>query len=251
MTRGVFVAVLFALLTARTASAQWVINDPSNIAQHGIIASTMQMIVDVSTAIQTSLRRMGRSLWLFEDLSRYHADDQPLWRTRRVEIALPATVSFMDALNAGDAEGSGIDQALVTRLAMDSASDVPIAMRNDLATLDMADSALKSAIDTTGRIRGNRKAELNAMMAQVAHLNNSSTSATGVLEKLSGSAVIHAHQNRTRMELAGSIVELQLVESERDRQAENDALRRRLGSLDAPADQMAGADADLRNWRQP
>lgn len=319
----VFAVVLAALLTARNASAQFEIQDPANIAQHGIIASTMQVIGEVSKLIEDSLHRMGQSLWLLEDLGRYQAANQPLWRTYQVGTASPPAVAFMDALNGPtprvtppssggggtpadwsdqelrdriaaelhrvhstddpdywfttiraasvgadwdywvgrietgdgvdgdpDTPSSSPDAALVKRLAIPSGLTVSDSLRYDLATLDFADSALRTAIDATGRIRGNRMAELNAIAAEVAHLHNSSTSATAVLEKVAGSKMIQAHQKRTRMELASSIVELQLVESERYRQAENDALRRRLGSLDTPSDQMAGADADFQ-WRQP
>lgn len=245
--RRVLLAAALALALPSTARAQFEVTDPASIVQHGIIATITKTIVDVSTEMSASLRRMGRSLRLFEDLSQYHSPDQPLWRTRQIDPAQTVqAVAFMDALNAG----GPINNALVIRLQPDSESDISPDLRVSLATLDMADSALANAVDMTGKIRGNRRAELNAIAAQVEHLNTDG-SATSVLEKISGSGVIRAHQARTRMELSSSLVEFQMVENKRARDAENTALRRRLAAMQVPPNMMDGADEDLANWRQP
>ena len=119
------------------------------------------------------VRQMAKRLSAVTSLAKYAAPDAPLWRTRRIDDALAASDAFMDALNGGDQAGRGYAAVARSRVPVGSAfaefgeEDVVAenALRAALATIDIADSVIIAGTDQTGRIRGNRRSEVNTIAA--------------------------------------------------------------------------------------
>jgi hypothetical protein len=246
--RSLTLALILTVALTRTAGAQLLVTDPIHTGKLITIGQIQKAAESVIAFIDDETRRFGRPFSLFEDLRRYVSPDAPLWRTRRVDPALPQTVAFMDAVNGGDTAGVLTDQALVPRtLPM---ADVSTDLRVDLATLDLADSALHSAIETTGQIRGRRREELNAITAAVDHLVGNG-SVEKALDKISGDAVIRAQQQSTRLALTSSTLDLLLVRGKRMRDGQAEHLMLSASALQEAPNMVAGSGAAIASWRQP
>ena len=91
-----------------------------------------------------------------------------------------------------------------------------------LATINVADATAISATNDTGHVRYNGRREQAAIDELDADVRDPSQeqSATAVIEKLSGSALIAARQRQARAELLVGIVEQLLVDSKRSRDTE-------------------------------
>ena len=107
------------------------------------------------------------------------------------------------------------------------------ALRAALATLDIADSVIMAGTDQTGRIRGNRRSEVNTIAALESDVidGNQEQSTSAVLDKISAASLIRARQQETRMELLTALTEQLLVDSKRDRDTEAAAMNMQLGRL--------------------
>ena len=131
------------------------------------------------------------------------------------------------------------------------------ALLSQLATLDLADSAIISATHDTGQLRYNGRRELAAIEALERDVTNGSLeqSTTAVLDKISGAGLIGARQRQARIQLLDGIVEQLLVEGKRARDTEAAAMNMQLVAWRdrAAANQafVAGAGDALRTWRQP
>ena len=131
------------------------------------------------------------------------------------------------------------------------------ALRAALATLDIADSVIMAGIDQTGRIRGNRRSEVNTIAALESDVidGNQEQSTSAVLDKISAASLIRARQQETRMELLTALTEQLLVDSKRDRDTEAAAMNMQLGRLirgrAVTASLLTGSADDFRSWRQP
>jgi hypothetical protein len=144
----------------------------------------------------------------------------------------------------------------LTQLAV-LAPNADAAIVAELATLDAADSTMIAGTDQTGLLRYNGRQELAAIDAlEDDALDPSATqSATAVLDKISGAALIRARQQQARVQFLAAIVEQLLVDNKRSRDTEAATMnmqleRLRWGSA-ANASVVAGAAATLRAWRQP
>jgi len=131
------------------------------------------------------------------------------------------------------------------------------ALRAALATLDIADSVIMAGIDQTGRIRGNRRSEVNTIAALESDVidGNQEQSTSAVLDTISAASLIRARQQETRMELLTALTEQLLVDSKRDRDTEAAAMNMQLSRLNrgraVAASLLAGSAGDFRSWRQP
>jgi hypothetical protein len=157
----------------------------------------------------------------------------------------------MVALNTGgSATPALIGEALVTRVSVDPDLAIGPDLGYDLATLDLEDSALLRAIDQTGTIRGRRREELGALTAAVDHLvSNGSTEK--ILDKISGGAAIRAQQQQTRLGLLTSALDLLMVRTKRQRDAQAQAVLLNPVLVVEPRNDAAGTSAALSSWRQP
>lgn len=247
--RRLRIGVLVVVLTSMSSHAwAFVVFDPLAFAQNTFIASTAKMLASTSTLIDDQIRRAARRFWIFVDARKYQLLGQPLWRTRRVDPALPQTVAFMDAVNGGDSAGTLVDQALVPR---DAVTGLPMtaALNETLASLDMLDSAIKEAIDQVGRIRGNRKAMLQGVAALETDTLATVDSTTHVADVIAAGTLLGARQGQERAEILTVLNDLLLSETKQQRDVH--ALDVRMRMERRTVDVADGATTDLTTWRMP
>jgi hypothetical protein len=259
-------AIITAVLLTLSASAgAVVVFDPLNTLEHSFLNGWRESIGAVLTQQLDRVRQMAKRLSAFTSLAKYVAPDAPLWRTRRIDDALAASDAFMDALNGGDRTGLGYAAVARSRVPVGSALAefgeenvvAENALRASLATLDIADSVIIAGTDQTGRIRGNRRSEVDTIAALEGDVSNGDQeqSATAVLDKMSAASLIRARQQDTRMELLTALTEQLLVDSKRDRDTDAAAMNMQLGRLNrgrsVAASLLAGSADDFRSWRQP
>ena len=254
-----------ALCTLSVSAGAFEVYDPLNTLEHSFLNSWRESIGSVLTQQLDRVRQMARRLSVVTSLAKYVAPDAPLWRTRRIDDALAASDAFMDALNGGDETGRAFAAVARSRAPVGSAfaqfdeENVAAenALRAALATIDIADSVIMAGTDQTGRIRGNRRSEVNTIAALESDVSDPNTeqSATAVLEKISAANLIRARQQETRMQLLTALTEQLLVDSKRDRDTETAAMNMQLNRLTrgraVGASLLAGSAADFRSWRQP
>lgn len=251
--RTVRVACVLGVLAvglAATARAQLVITDPTNTLKLGTIGDIEKSILRVVKDIGDMTRRFGRSFAVFEDLSRYLSPDAPKWRTRRLDPASPMHDAFMQAMNNGAPAGALVDEALTPRSPVPAGADIPPELLIDLATLDLADEALKHSITSTGTIRGLRHDEGDAVVALESDLVREG-SVTKSLDLISAAAVLRGHQQSLETDLESSALDLQLVKGKRVRDALAQALMMRTSNMELVPNIGAGWGAEITAWRQP
>ena len=259
-------AIITAVLCTISVSAgAVVVFDPVNTLEHSFLNGWRASIGAVLTQQLDRVRQMAKRLSAVTSLTKYAAPGAPLWRTRRIDDALAASDSFMDALNGGDQTGRGYAAVARSRVPVGSVFAefgeesfvAENALRAALATLDIADSVIMAGIDQTGRIRGNRRSEVNTIAALEIDVidGNQEQSTSAVLDKISAASLIRARQQETRMELLTALTEQLLVDSKRDRDTEAAAMNMQLGRLNrgraVAASLLAGSAGDFRSWRQP
>ena len=124
-------------------------------------------------------------------------------------------------------------------------------------SIALADATAISATNDAGRVRYNGRRELRAISRLESDVIDPSEeqSATAVLEKLSGAALISTRQRQARAELLVGIVEQLLVDSKRARDTEASVMNMQLSTWrDGRAANdafVAGTGDALRTWRQP
>ena len=260
--RTITIVTLSALCMGLSSAWALVVTDPGITARNAVTAVLKSRVLETLTEQHRRLRRMARRLSAHTNLDKYSLPDPPRWRTHGGDDFL-YTQHFNAALIFGDASGDAY--VWVTRQVA-SAHDAlnrldPAARRAvlaQLATVDVADASAIAAIHQTGRLRFNgRKQELPAIEALEADVIDPSTeqSATAVLDKISGAALLETRQKQARLQLLTAIVEQILVENKRARDTEAAILNMQLGRLRGQPDEgggfLWGAAIDLRRWRQP
>jgi hypothetical protein len=249
--------------TLSSASAL-VVTDPLTTARNAVTAVLKSQIVDTLVEQHRRLRRMARRLSAHTNLDKYALPDPPKWRTHGSDD-FQFSQAYNDALIFGDSEGAaylGISRSLVA--ADDAMGRLSPAARDalmaQLATLHLTDATVIAGTHQTGQLRFNgRKFELQAIEALEANVIDPSQeqSATAVLDKISGAALIGTRQKQARLQLLTGIVEQLLVESKRARDTESVALNMQLNRLrfadwgEGGGSMLAGASHHLRTWRQP
>ena len=263
LRRTLILAVV--LCTLSVSAGAFEVFDPINTLEHSFLNGWRASIGSVLTQQLDRVRQMAKRLSAVTSLAKYAAPDAPLWRTRRIDGALAASDAFMDALNSGNQTGRGYTAVARSRVPVGSAfaefdEDNVVAenaLRAALATLDIADSVIIAGTDQTGRIRGNRRSEVNTIAALESDVidGDQEQSTSAVLDKVSAASLIRARQQQTRMELLTALTEQLLVDSKRDRDTEVAAMNMQLGRLNrgraVAASLLAGSANDFRSWRQP
>src|SRR5690606_13573876 len=108
-----------------------------------------------------------------------------------------------------------------------------------------------------GRVRFNGRRELASINALERHVTDPSLeqSATAVLDKISGAALVAARQRQARVQLLAGVVEQLVIDTKRMRDADASAMNMQLVTWrDARAANeafVAGSGDALRMWRQP
>jgi hypothetical protein len=257
--------VALVLVACMVAQAQIVVHDPAVTARNAVTALVKEYLVNVQREERRQLRRMARRLSVFTNLDKYRLPEPPRWRIHLFEDAEAVLFArdYHAALNYGDASGNaylGVTVPLVdARTVFDEEVDVA-ALRDfaaRLATINVADATAISATNDAGHVRYNGRREQDAIAQLESDVIDPSQeqSATAVLEKLSGAALIGTRQRQARAELLVGIVEQLLVDSKRARDTEASSMNMQLATWrtgGAANDAFVRGSGDaLRTWRQP
>ena len=262
MRRSCVTAVILVML-AGTGHAQVVVRDSSVTIRNAITAVLKEYLLEVQMAQHSQLRRMAQRLSFFTPLGKYSAPGAPRWRRHPGEDGEGDMLSSLlqSALDFGDADG-GSYSSLVHSVMSDPAAlaAVPVGARGvverQLATIDLTDAVSVATIHDSGRLRFAGRAEFNAIDALDADVTNGSLeqSATAVLDKISGAALIAARQRQARSVLLIGLVEQLAVDTKRERDTHAAALNMQLSQWvnpAAPGAAFSGTGDALRTWRQP
>jgi hypothetical protein len=262
MRRHILVLIVLMALPA-SAGAQLVVYDPAVTLQNTITAALKEYLIELQRQQHSELRRMAHRLSNFTSLRKYALNDVPLWRTHEVEgPTFLFSFDYNGALNFGDASGASF---LAVSHAVENAASAlgrlsPAAGRellSRLATIDVSGSAAIAATHDTGRLRYNGRREFAAIegLQRDATDDSLEQSATAVLDKISGAALIGGRQRQARIQLLSGMVEQLLMESKRARDTETGVMNMQLVAWRdrAAANQafVAGTGDALRSWRQP
>jgi hypothetical protein len=253
MKKRQMVATVLSLsvVAGRPAEAQWLVHDPAHFTKALAISATAQQILDTIDDTLLLMKRWARRLAVLGAVpDRYVPQDVPRWRTWRQDHPTPEALGFMEALNAGVRPGGAVAVSPV-RPQPDSQLPLPESVKTGLALLDVADSVLVAGADQTGRIRGGRRSEVEALLALghvVADVTGSTTARVAVL---SAGAMIGRRQDQSKLGLTTSIVEQLIVEAMNKRQVELAAMHMRQTGLEPGLNILDGSAGALRSWRQP
>ncbi|HEX7795061.1 MAG TPA: hypothetical protein VF456_11950, partial [Vicinamibacterales bacterium] len=204
-----------------------VVYDAAVTAKNTITAGIEKQLVDLQTEQRRLFRRLARRLSDVASLTKYAVPDPPRWRTHGGDYLYANP--YNDALISGDPAGAAYTRLTEQVLAADNLltgldAEARRTITARLATIDAADAASIAATNDTGELRFNgRKREMPA----VDFLENqvidpsSEQSATAVLDKISGAALIGARQRQARAQLLTGVVEELLIENKRSRDTES------------------------------
>jgi hypothetical protein len=236
LRRPLALAAGLVALSATSAAAQLIVNDPLIMVQTKIIAATRNEVYDLQVEHASVARRMARGIATFLDKSLWIADGFPLWRTRYTDPPLAAgSLVWFNAINGGDATGIGY-RAVTNILRHPDQAMTVIGfagaewLRRELATIDLADSTGIAGAHQTGMIRGLRKTELDALLQLEEHVRNPNLSTGAVAEVLAGAQLLRTRQNEREIGITRSIAEQLLVDSKRERDAQVTLLNMRIAS---------------------
>jgi hypothetical protein len=263
--RAVPLSLLLVVLADWPARGQFVVTDPAVTLRNSISAALQEYVFNTQRDQRQQVRRMARRLGEFTNLGKYRVTDVPRWRHHNV-VDADAVLFARDyhaALNYGDSSGAGHIGVSVPVIDVRSISDEGVslaavrALAARLATIELADATAIAAINGAGRVRYNGRFDIRAIDALEAHVIDPSLeqSATAVLDKISGAALIGAKQRQARAQMLSGLVEQLLVETKRARDTDAAAINMQLTTWrDAKAANDAfvtGTGDALRTWRQP
>lgn len=261
--RCILLIAVGVVVLGGTGHAQIVVHDTSVTIRNAITAVLKEYLLEVQSAQYSQLRRMAQRLSMFTHLGKYSAPDAPRWRRHPGEDGEGEMISSLlqSALDFGDAEGGSYRNLIHSVIADPAAlAALPTAARNvierQLATIDLADAVSVATIHNSGRLRFAGRAELNAIEALDADVTDGSLeqSATAVLDKISGAALIAARQRQARSDLLIGLVEQLAVDTKRERDTHAAALNMQLAqwaNAKAAAVAFSGTGDALKTWRQP
>jgi len=257
MTRSAAILAVVVLL-ASPARAQFIVIDPSNLAQAVLIAErTIQEYATLVTQYQTILR-MAQGLGLGA-LARYRipvigitSHDPGRWL-----YGAP----WLQGLNTGDPQGALYEHTTRTLDKPDTLlTDLPAATRQAIedayATIEITDSVAEIAGNQVALIRGYSSELQNATQALETDVLNSQTQEmTALLDKIAAGELLGRRQDMAGNQLLSHALEQLLAHSKRLRDTDAATMNMRLlGLRDGPAAGAAlttGLADDLRAWRQP
>ena len=261
--RRILLIVLGVVALSSTGHAQIVVHDTSVTIRNAITAVLKEYLLEVQIAEHSQLRRMAQRLSMFTHLGKFSAPDAPRWRRHPGEDdeGEMISASLQSALDFGDADGAGYRSVVHGVIEAPAVlAGLPVNARNiverQLASVDLADAVSVATIHNSGRLRFAGRAELRAIEALDADVTDGSLeqSATAVLDKISGAALIAARQRQARTELLIGLVEQLAVDTKRERDTHVAALNMQLSqwaNSTAAAGAFAGTGNALRTWRQP
>ena len=258
MTKRVFGLALIVVAIAAPARAQLVVIDPGNLVQTTLIAErTLREYQTLWEQYQTIVR-MAQGLG---NMERYRLPSVPL--TRHDPSRWLYGAPWLEGLNGGDPRGLLYRQTtrpLVQPGALLDSLPTPArrAVENAYATIEITDAVAQIAGNQVALVRG-YSGPLQQATASLQDdvLNPASRyhEMTAILDKVAAGELLARRQDNAANQLLSHVLEQLLVRGKRLRDTEAATMNMRLGSLrdgrQASANLIAGAAADLRNWRQP
>ena len=259
MYRALLALGISVVLPAQ-AFGQISVYDPAVTIRNSVTAAVKELVVATQTQQHSQLRRMAQRLSLHTLLTKYALPDAPRWRTHGTDFLFGQ--GFLDALTYGDPGGAAyLAVSHPVLRADDVLQRLSAAARRDinarLSTIEASDSVAMAAAHDSGRLRFNGRRELSAIEGLEAHVIDPSNeqSATAVLDKISGAALIAARQRQARVQLLAGVVEQLLIDTKRARDADVTAMNMQLvnwrDGRAVNAAFVAGSGEALRTWRQP
>ena len=249
------------LAMSAPVTGQIAVRDPAVTAQNAAIAAVKNLLLNGERDQHAQLRRMARRLSLLTSLLKYRIDNPPRWRTHGGDFLFAGP--YNGALIFGDPAGAAylaVSHPVVSAFPPEQrlTEGARRSLRARLATIDATDASVMAATHDTGQLRFNgRTQELPAIQALEAHVIDPSAeqSATAVLDKMSGAALIGARQRQARVQLMVAVVEQLLTDTKRARDTDAAVMNMQLVTWrDGQAANrafIAGAGDALRVWRQP
>lgn len=253
-TRFFVITLIVVALLSNAVSAQFVVHDPTNYAQ--ALARYAQLVQQYRHFVAQA-RRLPDLL-----AARYRVPT-PRWRVHDLGDSYAYARAILTALNRGDSSGNGYSTSVdpLSNLADVLPllpPDLQRRLTNTYATIQLADSVARYAIDQTGRIRDNG----GAVLAAVLNMENDATSVSddlhtqiAVLNKINGANVLGLRIGEMGNQLQMHVLEQLLVQNKRARDAEAVMMNARLfhwryGSEYGRAVFARTASA-MDTWRQP
>jgi hypothetical protein len=230
-------AVALTLLLATPVAAQWVVFDPVNYAS--AIERLIQLQLQYTQLIETYQQiraeydhfvRMAQQLSA-GTVARYRSAP-PIWRTLFIGDRYGTLTDWARAVNTGDLVGAGYQRA--TQLLGDygmGASRLPAAewarIRTRYGTVELLDASTQQGLETIGQLRGRASAVTAATQAleddSLSRADGDNT-LIAVLNKINAAGVLSVRASHATNQLLLSLLESQLVDATRRREAEVGAI---------------------------
>jgi hypothetical protein len=255
MTRRSLVASLLLVISAvvpRSASAQWVVYDPTNYAE---AVATLQQLVQQYQLLVQQARQLPVNL-----AARYRVPTLP-WSSHNT-IATYAQ-PLLQALNQGDPTG-GLYAQMVDPLTPVQAilAQMPASLHARLgttyATIELADRLARTAVNQSGAIRthaGNVQRTIQALEDDAVSADPRFHSQVALLNKINGTHVLGLRIAEQTSQSVVTVVEQLLIANKRQRDAETKHMNAQLHQWQWGAaygqDLFRLTAQGLDSWRQP
>ena len=245
-----------------------VVYDPSNYAQAlERLAQLQRQYAQLVKTYEMVRNQYDHMVWMSQRVPvnmsvRYRARATP-WRNAVSDNALGSSDGWINGVNSGANVAGGYLQATQKLAAYGQAlgavpSEHLDRLKADYATVELTDSANLYGIETVGRLRANAQAVQTAILG----LEDDSLSPDpvmnteiAVLNKINAAGVIALRSAQDTNQLLVSLLERELVEAKRTRDAEARALNGHIAFMRdgkaAMAAQAANASEAMRAWRMP
>lgn len=255
----VAVVSMAVALAARTACAQFIVNDPANTAQ--AIALVQKTIDEYQTLVQQyqTIVRMSQSL---QNMARYKTVPIPF--SSHDPSRFPYGAPWLTALNSGDARGDLYTQIARTAVRPDPTSlarlppDARRAVEDAYATIEITDSIAQRGAQQVALVRGyggNLQSVVqlleNDILSPVSDLHQ----LTAILDKVAAAELVGRRQDTASNQLLSHALEQLLAQAKRRRDTEVATMNMRLVAIqrgrDVGRSYIEGSADAFRTWRQP
>jgi hypothetical protein len=212
------------------------------------------------------LKTMANRLSTVASLANYAIamDDTPEWRIHDWFTGFNLySNDFQSALTYGDPSGAGYDSVSLPRARAGETAlgrlspDAANYLRQELATLEIADSVIIRGTNETGRQRFNGREEARTIdeLQRAVTDDDDEQSVTAVMDKISAAGLMEAQDKQARIQLQAAALEQLTVDNMRDRNSDTMQMNMTLNQLrDGRRIGQAlvqGSENTLRTWRQP
>jgi hypothetical protein len=233
-----------------------------NIAINALKKEINDKLGDQGALLKTMANRLSK----VASLANYAIamDDTPEWRIHDWFTGFNLySNDFQSALTYGDPSGAGYEsvslpraragESALGRLAPEAANY----LRQELATLEIADSVIIRGTNETGRQRFNGREEARTIdeLQRAVTDDDDEQSVTAVLDKISAAGLMESQDKQAKIQLTAAALEQLAIDNIRDRNADTMMMNMTLNQLRdggrMGAALVQGSTNSLRTWRQP